>query len=520
MAAHDTEARAQSRRRGSKPNFLVIVADDMGFSDPGCYGGEIRTPNLDRLARQGLRFTQCYSTARCWPSRSCLLTGYYAQQVRMDPPAGRIPSWARVLPHYLKPAGYRCYHSGKWHLMGAPKVVADGGFDRSYVLHDHDRFFHPKNHELDDRPLPPVAHDSGHYVTTDIASRAVGFLDEHGRRSASDPFCLYLAFTSPHFPLHAPPGDISRYRDAYTRGWDEARARRWRRMRRSGIVNCDLPPHDTATIPDWNLSAADLEKLIGEGEAPRAVPWDSLTEEQRRFQAVKMSIHAAMVDRMDQEIGRVLRKVREMGAWDDTVILFVSDNGASAEQIIRGERHDRSAPPGSAKTFLCLGPGWSTAANTPFRLHKSWVHEGGIASPLIVHWPAGIRARGELRHNPCHFVDVIPTLVELAGIPAERSPGGGAPPFPGRSLAPVLERDGAVSREQFYFHHIGHRALRMGDWKLVAAANGPWELYDLRTDRCEMRNLAPAHPERVREMVARWQECEDLFRKQAGPPTT
>lgn len=511
--------RARSDQSGGhKPNFLVIVADDMGFSDPGCYGGEVHTPNLDRLARNGLRFTQAYSTARCWPSRTCLLTGYYAQQVRMDPPRGRIPAWARIMPHYLKPAGYRCCHSGKWHLMGAPKVVADGGFDRSYVIHDHDRFFHPQKHELNDQPLPSVQPNTGFYLTTHIADRAIGFLDEHQAKTPHQPFCLYLAFTSPHFPLHALPEDIARYKDVYLQGWDRIRERRWQRMRKMGLINCPLPPADPDIIPSWNLSKEDLESMIGPGEAPRAVPWDSLTEEQKRFQATKMAIHAAMVHRMDIEIGRVLARLDAMGVMDDTVILFVSDNGASAEQIIRGDMHDRAAQPGSAGSYLCLGPGWSTASNTPFRLHKSWVHEGGIASPLIVHWPAGISARNELRHTPCHFVDVLPTLMELAGAPFEPYWNGRtAPPLPGVSLVPALSRDVAVQRDPLYFHHIGNRALRMGDWKLVAAEGDPWELYDLRSDRSEMRNLAARYPERVADMEARWKAFDEVFRSQAGP---
>jgi len=517
-AAMAVERGRAEARPARKPNFLIIVADDMGFSDPECYGGEVRTPNLNRLAEGGLRFTQAYSTARCWPSRACLLTGYYAQQVRMDPPEGRLPVWARVLPDYLKPAGYRCYHSGKWHLMGAPKVIADGHFDRSYVIHDHDRYFCPGNHQLDDKPLPPVERGSGFYLTTHIADRAVEFLAGHARSHATDPFCMYLAFTSPHFPLHALREDIERYREAYLEGWDRMRLLRWRRMRDMGLINCPLPPPDPDIIPPWNLSGEDLAQLIGPGEAPRAVPWSALSTEQKQFQATKMAIHAAMVDRMDREIGRVLDKVRSMGALDDTVVIFVSDNGASAEQIIRGDMHDRTADPGSAGSYLCLGPGWSTCSNTPFRLHKSWVHEGGIASPLIVHWPHGLQGKGEFRHTPCHFIDLIPTLVELAGSPVEQSWREQRPPtLPGRSLASALNRDVTITRKCLYFHHIGNRALRMGDWKIVAAAGAPWELYDMRRDRGEMRDLAARYPESVRDMAERWQAMEDEFRAQAGP---
>jgi len=506
-----------------KPNFLVIVADDMGFSDAGCYGGEIETPNLDRLAAGGLRFTQVYSTARCWPSRTCLLTGYYAQQVRMDPPQGRLPAWARVAPHYLKPLGYRCYQSGKWHLMGAPRVVADGGFDRSYKIDDHDRFFSPKAHTQDDRPLPAVPPEGGFYLTTYIADCALDYLKEHAEKHARRPFFLYLAFTSPHFPLHALPDDVARYRDRYLEGWDAVRQRRFERMRQMGIVRCDLSERQSQTIPSWNLAEEELKRRIGPGEAGRAVPWNDLSDAQKKFQAAKMAVHAAMIDRMDREIGRVLDQVRAMGVLENTVVLFVSDNGASAEQIIRGDGHDPAAVPGSAKSYLCLGPGWSTASNTPFRLHKSWVHEGGIASPLIVHWPAGIRQHGQLRHTPGHFVDVLPTLFELAGAgPPGPWNGQTPPPVSGRSLVPALAGDVEIARDYLYWHHMTHRAVRVGDWKLVSAggekAEGPWELFDLRNDRSETTNLAERHPAKVQELAALWQKCEDQFRQQAGPP--
>ena len=506
------------------PNIVLILADDMGFSDAGCYGGEVATPNLDQLAANGLRFTQMYSTARCWPSRTCLLTGYYAQQVRMDPPQGRLPAWTRVLPHYLKPLGYRTYHSGKWHLMGAPKPVHDGGFDHSYCLEDHDRYFSPKHATLDDQRLPPVPEGTDFYVTTAIANYGLDFLKEHAEKYAKTPFLLYLAFTSPHFPLHALQEDIDRYRDRYREGWDTVRQQRWQRMRAMGLVDCDLSPLDRETVPSWNLAEEQLAQQIGPGEAGRAVPWSQLSPEQQRFQATKMAIHAAMIDRMDREIGRVLDQLRAMNCADNTVVFFASDNGASAEQIIRGERHDLTALPGSANTFLCLGPGWSTAANTPFRMHKSWVHEGGIASPLIVHWPAGLRERGQLRHTPAHFIDLLPTLVELAGgsPPAGDWNGEASPPLPGRSLVPAMARDEMIPREHLYWHHLTNRAIRVGDWKLVSAGTpqgvGPWELYDLRTDRCERNNLAAQQPDRVQQLADLWQQREAQFREQAGPP--
>jgi len=521
LAACDSGAKPSASRKRRKPNFLVIVADDMGYSDAGCYGGEIRTPNIDRLAANGLRFSQCYSTGRCWPSRTSLLTGYSPQQVRMDPPQGPLPAWTRVLPHYLKPLGYRCYHSGKWHLRGAPRPVADGGFDHSYVLHDHNRFFAPRQHNLDDQKLPPVEEGTDFYVTTAIANYASDFLKEHAEKHSDQPFYCYLAFTSPHFPLHALQKDIDKYRDRYLEGWDAVRQRRWKRMRNLGMVNCELPPLERDVIPSWNFPKEELLEMIGPGEVDRAVPWNELDAEQKRFQATKMAIHAAMIDRMDQEIGHVLEQVKRMGALDDTVIFFVSDNGASAEQIIRGDMNDPSVPPGSAHSYLCLGPGWSSSSNTPLRLHKSWVHEGGISSPLVVHWPKGLAARGELRHDPCHFIDIVPTMLNLAG-GADFSPdwnGQTAPPLPGTSLVPAFERNGVIRHDFIYFHHIENRAIRVGDWKLVAKGDdGPWELYNLKTDRCELRNLADKYPGKVRDMSALWQKHEDEFRLQAGPP--
>jgi arylsulfatase len=364
--------------------------------------------------------------------------------------------------------------------------------------------------------LPAIQPQSGYYSTTAIADHAIRCLKEHAQNHSGQPFLEYLAFLSPHFPLHALEQDIARYRDRYLEGWDTIRRRRWQRQREMGLINCALSERDPKTIPRWNLPENELQQRIGPGEAGYAVPWDNLTDEQKRFQATKMAVHAAMIDRMDQEIGRVLDQLKAMGALDDTVIFFVSDNGASAEQIIRGDGHDRAATPGSAKSYLGLGPGWSTAGNAPFRLHKSWVHEGGIASPLIVHWPKGISTGSQLRNAPGHFIDFVPTLLDLAG--GEATGGGNdamRPPLPGRSLVPSFTKDIPIERDHLFFSHDGHHALRIGYWKLVSLKNDDWELYDLSTDRCEMRNLAAEQPDRMRQMAARWKELEARYRQQA-----
>ncbi len=499
----------------SVPNILLILADDMGFSDAGCYGGEIETPNLDSLASHGLRFTQFYNTARCWPSRACILTGYYAQAVRRDSMPGVNggnqgirPRWARLLPEYLKPLGYRCYHSGKWHVDGKP---LENGFDHSFDINGdgQNNYFRPGATE-DGLPVPQTA---DYYATTAAAEHAIRCLREHAEKYADRPFFEYLAFTSPHFPLQAPAADIARYREKYRAGWDVMRQERYDRMRKLDIVHCGLSRLEPLVWPDYNLSNEALRARIGPGEVGRAVAWESLTDEQKAFQPIKMAIHAAMVHRMDAEIGRVIAQVKAMGSLDNTVILFLSDNGASAEQIIRGDGHDPAAPPGSARTFLCLGPGWSSGANTPLRLHKSWVHEGGISTPLIVQWPAGIKARGELRWNPGHVTDLVPTILELAGGQRPQTfPGKPAPPLHGKSLVPAFSRDGAVVHDFFWWFHVGNRALRVGDWKIVAVKNSPWELYDLSKDRSESFNLAAAKPEKVREFDQLWTKHADEFR--------
>jgi arylsulfatase len=501
-----------------KPNVLIILADDLGYSDLGCYGSEIATPNLDSLAKSGLRFTQCYNTARCWPTRCALVTGYYPQQTRSDPRQGLFPAWTRTLPQLLKPLGYRSYHSGKWHVNGAPKPVADGGFDRSYDLEDHDRNFYPKRHMENDAPQPPVAKESGYYSSTAFTDHALRCLKEHADTYPSRPFFSYLAFTVPHFPLQAPAEDIARYRDRYLEGWEKIRAQRYQRQRETGLFTAALSAVEGQLGPPYHFPK-DLE-ILGTNEVNRPLPWDALTPAQRVFQANKMAVHAAMIDRMDREIGRVLDQLRAMGAFDNTLILFASDNGASAEMMVRGDGHDPQAAPGSAESYLCLGPGWSAVANTPFRRHKTWVHEGGIATPLIAHWPAGIAARGAFRHDLCHVIDFLPTVLALAG--AEPALPPDAPPLPGRSLAPAFAKDGAVTRDGLFFSHENNRALRMGDFKLVSAHidGNAWELYDLATDRGEQHNLAAAQPGRVRDMAARWQTLSDQYAKDAGsiPP--
>ena len=498
-----------------KPNVVFILADDLGYSDLGCYGGEIATPNLDALAKNGLRFTQFYNSTRCWPSRGALLSGYYPQQIHRDKLPGvagggvggvRQP-WARLLPDYLKPAGYRSYHSGKWHIDG--KVLA-GGFDRSLNVVSPGNFFTARGSSLDDVPVKPPADEKGYYLTVATADHAIACLKDHATNHAKAPFFHYIAFHAPHFPLHALPEDIAKYRDTYLDGWDKMREARFDRQKKLGVTNTTLSAVERDLGPPYRFPD-DLKKL-GAGEVDRAPPWEDLTKEQRRFQATKMAIHAAMVDRMDREIGRVVAQLKAMGALDNTIVLFASDNGASAEIMVRDGGHDPAAEPGSEKSYLCLGPGFASVCNTPFRRHKTWVHEGGISTPLIAHWPAGIAARGELRHTPAHFIDFVPTVLDLAGIEKPTSwKGEPIPAAPGKSLAPALAKDVTIARDFLWWLHDDHRAIRVGDWKLVAAAGSAWELYDLKSDRAEQKNLAAKMPEKVKELSALWQKQTDAF---------
>jgi len=500
------------------PNILIILADDMGYSDAGCYGGEIATPHLDSLAANGLRFTQFYNTARCWPTRAALMTGYYPQQVHRDalpdvPGGGQgiRQKWAKLLPERLRSAGYRSYHSGKWHIDGD---VLAGGFDRSFHTRNDGNFFTARGNLIDDVPVTPSADESNYYVTTATAEHAITCLKDHAANHSGRPFFQYVPFIAPHFPLHALPQDIARYRDKYLSGWDEMRQTRHLRQQDLSITNTTLSALEREVGPPYAFP--DAIKKLGPGEINRPLPWGELTEEQRRFQATKMAIHAAMIDRMDQEIGRILAQLREMDAYENTLILFASDNGASAEIMVRHGGHDPSAAPGSAATYLCLGPGFSSACNTPFRRHKTWVHEGGISTPLIVHWPRGITAKNELRHTPGHVIDIAPTVLELAGV--ELSPNDSdesIPLLPGRSLIPAFKTDTTLPRDNLWWLHEGNRAIRVGDWKLVAARNAPWELYDLRTDRAEQHNLAPEMPEKVNELEEMWQRQTDSFRELA-----
>lgn len=504
-----------------RPNVLVILADDLGFSDVGCYGGEIDTPHLDSLAAGGLRFTQGYQTARCWPSRAALLTGFYPQAVNRDAlpggnggKDGKRPAWARLLPELLALAGYRSYHSGKWHVDGDPLAQ---GFARSLLVDAaaQSNYFTTQAVTEDGRPVPETA-DS--YVTTVIGDHAVRCLRDHAAAHAATPFFHYVAFTAPHFPLHAPADLIAKYHERYRAGWDAVRAARVARLAQAEIVS--TPSGDMERGVGLPYPVQKMRERLGPHEIDRPIAWAELTAEQQAFQAEKMAIHAAMVEAMDRAVGRIVAELKAVGLFDDTLILFASDNGGSAEMLIRGEGHDPAAVPGSRKTFLCLGPGWSSCANAPFRRHKMWNHEGGIATPWIVHWPNGGFDASGLRRQQVHLIDVAPTVLELAGVePAATHAGIPVPPMHGRSFVKSLrEPNSPPIHDALWWCHGGHRAIREGDWKLVADRGQAWELYDLAADRCETTNVAASHPDRVCALEARWTQIADECRKLAATP--
>jgi arylsulfatase A-like enzyme len=517
-------------RKSEVPNIVVILADDLGYSDLGCYGGEINTPNLDSIAANGLRFTQFYNAGRCWPTRSSLLTGYYAQQVNADGQKASFPAWGYMIPHQLRQAGYRSYHSGKWHVPNVKYVIADGGFDRSYLINGWDNHFSSINNYLDDKQIPDVATGEGYYSTTAVADYSIDFLKQHQQEYNDQPFFLYAAFLTPHFPLHASEEDINIYRDRYLEGWEVLKKERYLRQKELDFELGQNSPFEYYVTAPWSWSEKALKDTIP-GELRYAKPWDQLTDHERYVHATKMSVHAAMVDRIDRETGRILNQIRKMGADENTVVIFLSDNGASSEQIVRGQGNDSDAPLGSAETYLCLGPGFSTASNTPFRRHKFWMHEGGIATPMIVSWPKRIKTGGEFRTYMGHVIDLLPTFLDLAGIgPLDERDNVKAPSLPGKSLVPVFHQNQEADRE-IYFSHEGNNALRQGKWKAVISPyeDSKWQLYNMEADRTEMYDLSSPYPENLRDksypwvasrqelldkMKIRWEELDKRYQEQ------
>jgi arylsulfatase len=426
------------------------------------------------------------------------------------------PTW---LPSILKDHGYSTYHSGKWHIVRKvpePSELSHSevGFDRSYRTEDG-RHLRPHHLWEDGVEIALPKPGEEYEASVAIVDHAIKFLEEHKQKRGDEPFYEYIAFIAPHFPLQAMQKDIDLYRDKFLVGWDEIRKLRNENRKELGFEVHPVNELEPERYAPWNLTPEELITQIDSADTGRAIPWDQLTREQQEFQASKMAIHAAMVTRMDREIGRYIEALKELGYLENTIIFFCSDNGASTEIMNRADKHTIGALPGSADTYLCLGPGWSSASNTPFRLHKTWVHEGGIATPLVVHWPKGIEDNNAFRNMPAHIIDIAPTMLELAGAdPTELS---GRFEAPGISLVPFLDQDLRTQRPPIFFHHERKKALRHGDWKITTIEeDGKWELYDLSNDRGETNNLAEQNPEKLLELVSLWEAQRNLIIEQLG----
>ena len=491
---------APDEDNSEKPNVILILVDDMGYSDLGCYGGEIETPNLDRLADEGVRFTNFYNCARCNPTRASLLTGLYPQQVRTGPRGGsNVMLNCVTFAETLKSAGYRTLMTGKWHNAETPVAR---GFDRYYgLVSGCCNYFNPglkrpgenepgrkfpgeqRPWAIEDQIIQPYTPEDRNFYTTDaFTDQALEYLDEYGEEDS--PFLLYLPYTAPHFPIQAWPEDIAKYRGKYMIGWDVIRERRYERMREMGLIDSR-----------WALSQRD----------PRAQAWEDV--EDKDGWDLKMAVYAAMIDRVDQNIGRLLQKLYQLGKEDNTLVLFLSDNGACAEDARDFPTEEAHILPGPMESYRTVDLPWANASDTPFRKFKQWTHEGGIATPLIARWPKVIEERGTLTHQVGHVMDIMPTLCDIAGASyPETYNDQPVLPVEGKSLLPILVGEEREGHDVICWEHIGNRAVIQGKWKIVSAKGESWEMYDLEEDRSETTNLAGQFPDKVKQMVGMWDD--------------
>lgn len=521
-AALPVVASAQAEDR--RPNIMVIMVDDMGYSDLGCFGGEIHTPNLDGLANNGMRFTQFFNAGRSCPSRAALMTGLYAQQAGIMAMGQSLNTECVTIPEVLKTAGYHTAMTGKWHLSltqgignNADQMAwlshqntfnnrpfapietypCNRGFDEHWgtiwgVVNHFDPFSLVHNEE----PIYTDAIPSDFYSTDFITDKTIDLIDDLSAKE--EPFFMYVAYNAPHWPLHAKPEDIKKYDGMYDEGWDVMREKRYARMVELGLISPEQTP-------------------VSRNESGR--PWENETD--KEFQAANMEVHAAMIDCVDQGVGRIIQKLKETGEYDNTIIIFSSDNGASSENYGIGEfdRHDRtrdgqmvthdSRTPGDQLSYNYLGTGWAGAINTPFRYWKAESFHGGIAAPTIVHWPAGMKSgKGSIVNEPCHFIDIMPTCIALAGAEYPSTYNGHSiKPLAaeGRSLLPLISGEGEWNGERtLFWEHENGRAVRVGNWKMTSLRNGGWQLFDLSTDYSETNNVAAEYPDKVREMKTLW----------------
>jgi arylsulfatase A-like enzyme len=527
----DAQASSDSvQMAASRPNIVLIMADDMGFSDLGSYGSPIiQTPNIDGLAATGLRFTQFYNAARCVPTRASLLTGLHPHQAGIGHMVGRSGNGlyngvfsrnAITLAEGLGAAGYDTYMAGKWHLTpwrpGTDDMVRNGptarGFERFYgTIMSIRGYFNPPSLMEDGRELPPPEGD--YYYTDAISEHAVDYIEQ---QAPDQPYFLYVAYTAPHFPLQAPEEDIAKYRGRFKAGWDVLKQERYKNLVDLGLID-----------PSWPLPDRD----------PQQIAWDDVNPDYLDWFDARMATYAAMIDRMDRGIGTILDAIDARGDRDNTIIIFLSDNGGCAEEINLGQAlgggvyrqtragepvrfgNDPSIYPGPEDAYTSVGLEWASYSNTPFRRFKSFVHEGGIATPLIVSWPSRIDSR--IVREPGHIIDIMPTLLDLAGAEYPKEYNGYTiQPMEGRSLLPLFE-GGTRPPAVYVWEHEGNRAIRDGDYKLVSRYGTDWELFDMRVDRLEANDLARALPDKVAELNALYEtEAERIgIRPWVGPQT-
>lgn len=525
FAAPETETHA------GRPNIIVVLLDDMGYSDIGAYGGEVRTPNIDRLAGNGLRFTQSYNSARCCPSRASLLTGLYSHQAgianftggdqsgkRGPAYLGRLNKQCVTLARVLKTAGYSTYGVGKWHVGGAENPI-DRGFDEFYgFLHHHSNpQWQMKRYKRypEDRE-PEIKYEPGKYYATDAFNDyALEFVRQGQRKDV--PFFLYLAHSSPHFPLHAPAETRDSYLDIYRRGWDELRKERYERQTKSGLVT------DSWTYTKRSEVPKDSENIANGYPGKQNPAWDAVPPARREDLVYRMATFAAMIEHVDRGIGRIIAHLEKTGALDNTLIMLTSDNGACYEWgpfgfdkvsrrgitvLHEGEELKKIGGPG---TYHSVGSAWSCLSNTPLRMYKHFNHEGGNCSPLISHWPKGIKNPNRWVRTPVHLMDFMPTVCDVTGAKYPKTLNGEKiKPLEGASLKPIFGGENKLPERTLCFDHFDSSAARKGDWKLVRGNRRynerKWELYNIAEDRCETRDLISTHPEKAQELEALWKD--------------
>ncbi len=507
-----------------RPNFMIIMVDDMGYSDPGCYGGEIETPNVDKLAENGLRFTQFYNSARCCPSRAAMLTGVYQHQAGLAQNGQSLTQNVVTIGEVLQQYGYQTGMTGKWHLSRTEQLPdkeeqllwlshrkdsgrfapletypSNRGFDEHWgVIWGVVDFFDPFSFVHNEKEIEEVPDDF--YFTDFITDKSVELIDDFSKKD--EPFFLYVAHAAPHWPLHALDEDIQKYEGRYDGGWDKLRKERYERQIEMELFDSEITP-------------------LAENES--GIKWE--TYEHKEWEANHMETHAAMVDRVDQGIGKIIQKLKQTGELDNTLILFLSDNGASYE---RGyppgfdrPGHKRNGEeihyildpsdtfhPGPQETWAYLGRAWAGAVNAPFRYWKKESYEGGMCTPFIVHWPSGLKTKqGSFTRQVGHIMDIMPTFLELANAEyPEIYDGNEITPFAGKSLVPVFNNETRPPHEILFWEHAGGKAAREGDWKIAALPRGEWELFDLSKDRTETTDLSEVYPEKQQELIRKWEE--------------